>query len=354
MADGMTMRLGQMVRAVKTPTPLLQFLAGPHAERIAACWPAPHDCFFALPAARRHAAVILLSHGGMDFDVLARLVERHKDADIARKLVAAAHGPSAEVPAGLMKAMARMGETQWQLRDYDLFLDLFRDEQASPVLRHMADIRPEKLALIGALPAGLREASIVALVPNGDAARDLGLACDIAVRMQGEQHARRIAERLRRAKESSQLFAKAAEELAPERFTPPLPVPALPRPFEAVTERKQLAAIALEFQNCLRDFAYDMALGRMAVFAWRVEPAIVLALRWDAAGWRLAEAECKANTDAPDASLRELVSILARFDVRTGPALATLERRLNSHAHGHAESIGDSFRDRLELGELWD
>ena len=44
-------------------TPLLGFLAGPHADLIAQAWPAPHSGFFTLPTARRHAAAILLGRG---------------------------------------------------------------------------------------------------------------------------------------------------------------------------------------------------------------------------------------------------------------------------------------------------
>ncbi|MEM7767844.1 MAG: hypothetical protein AAF253_10195 [Pseudomonadota bacterium] len=349
MADGMAMRLAQIGKAAKGPTPLLSFLAGPHADAVAACWPAPHDRFFALPAARRHAAVVLLAQGAEDLGALARIVERHKDADIANRLMA-----GRDVPPGLMKAMARMGETQWRLDDYALFLDLFGDAQASPVLRHMAEIRPEQLALIGALPAGLRDAKVVAMVPNLGAARDLGLAFNLAGRIQGTGEGRRLAARWSRAKDTQKLLAMAVEDLEPQRFVRPPEVPVLPAVFEPVTSRKQLGAIALEFQNCLRDFAYDLAMGRMAVFAWRVEPAIALALRWDAAGWRLAEAEQAANELAEEAQLRELVQILAKVGIRAGPGLGTLVRRLNSHANGHVEHVGESFVDRLELGELWD
>ena len=40
----------------RTATPLLAFIAGDFADAVAQLWPAPHADFFALPAARRHAA----------------------------------------------------------------------------------------------------------------------------------------------------------------------------------------------------------------------------------------------------------------------------------------------------------
>ncbi|MEO1787744.1 MAG: hypothetical protein AAFR41_12075 [Pseudomonadota bacterium] len=349
MADGLAMRLSQVGKAAKGPTPLLSFLAGPHAEQVAACWPAPHDRFFALPAARRHVAVILLARGERDLDALARAVERHKDADLARKIMS-----GGDVPAGLMKAMGRLGETQWRLEDYELFLDLFRDVQANPVLRHMSAIGPEQLSLIGALPTGLRDARIVSLTPGLAAARDLGIAFDLAQMIKGDGSAPRLIARWARAKDTQKLFTMAIEDLQPERFTRSTAIPQLPAVFEPVVTRKQLEKVALEFQNCLRDFAHDLALGKMAVFIWRVAPAVALALRWDAAGWRLAEAELAANTDVDEAQLRELVAVLTKLGIRTGPGLGVLSGRLGRHPHGQVDDVGDTFHDRLELGDLWD
>jgi len=46
---------------VRHATPLLAFIAGGFADAVAQLWPAPHAEFFALPAARRHAAAIMLA-----------------------------------------------------------------------------------------------------------------------------------------------------------------------------------------------------------------------------------------------------------------------------------------------------
>ena len=353
MADGLSMRIPQIGKTAKGPTPLLSFLAGPHAELVATCWPAPHERFFALPAARRHAGVILLARGERDFPVLARALERYKDADIARRLM------DGDMPAGLMKAMGRMGETQWRLEDYERFLTLFDDDQANQVLRHMDQIDPAKLALISELPAGLRHARVVAMTPNLAAAYDLRLAFHLALRVHGVDRASRLIDRWGRTKDSSKLFEKAAADLEPERFARPAVVPEMPADFEPVLTRKRLGEVALEFQNCLRDFACDLAMGRMAVFIRRAQPAtslppVALAFRWDAAGWRLAEAEVAANESVPEPQLRDLVKIVTARGVRTGPSVNSVIRRLHRHPHGDAEYVGESWSERLELGELWD
>ena len=73
-------------QAARTATPLLAFVAGEFADPIARLWPAPHGDFFALPAARRHAAAILLAgHGRRPIgeSELRRLVEYQRDAVVA-------------------------------------------------------------------------------------------------------------------------------------------------------------------------------------------------------------------------------------------------------------------------------
>lgn len=348
MADGMTHRMQPAVSRAGDATPLLKFLAGPHAGAIASVWPAPHRDFLALPAARRHAAAILLARGARDLPDLANAVERHKDASLAHRLVG--NGEKG----GLMKALGRMGETLWRTDQYDRFLSMFGQPAANRVLRHMGSLHPDQLAVVFALPPRLHEASVVAKVPTLQAARDLALALRLVDRIHGEGTARKLAKTLAKADSSVSLFAKAADALVAERFQGPRPPPLLPAPFVAVTSGSALEKVALEFQNCLRDFRHDMVLGRMAVYRWNGEPNVVLALRWDPAGWRLAEAEVHANGDAPEETLRNIVDALALADVRTGPSAFTLGHRLRRHPHGEGEQIGDSWRDQLELGELWD
>lgn len=348
MADGLINRARLSAAKPAVATPLLQFLAGPHAGAIASVWPAPHRDFLALPAARRHAAAILLARGERDLAGLAHAVERHKDGAIAKRL---AYSPET---AGLMKAMGRMGETLWTMEQYTRFLTLFDSAGANRILRHMPEIHPEQLAVIHALPSALHEAAIVAKVPGVAAARDLGLALDLVGRMHGPRAAANLQKALAQTRDTPALFGKVAEALAAEVFNGPAPAPDLPVPFVRVRSASELDKIALEFQNCLRDFKGDMVLGRMAAYVWNGHPQVVLALRWDPAGWRLAEAELHANDEAPDETLHQIVDVLAAANVRTGPSTFMLANRLRRHPYGDPEHVGDTWRERLELGELWD
>lgn len=86
-----------LARAVPV-TPLLAFLAGGHAGAIARIWPAPHEDFLALPAARRHAAAILAGRAEYPPAQVQWLAARARDGDLAAELF------GGEAPGGLMKA----------------------------------------------------------------------------------------------------------------------------------------------------------------------------------------------------------------------------------------------------------
>jgi len=333
--------------------PLLGFLSGEHAAAIAQLWPAPHAGFYALPTARRHAAAMMVSglasNAPVDEARMVRTLERERDNRLAACL-------AGEPAPGLMKAMAKMGEQLWNRDDYARFLDLFAEPEAGRALRHMGKIRPGKFAVMLALPDALRQPKVLENVTTVPAARNLMAAFNLAVTNGNSATAMRLRERWSRAKDRTTLFKMAVEDLFPEEFTPLRPRPVLPLPFEAVKSRKQLADVALQFENCLRDFASDVGHGRMAVYVWQGNPNAAVALCHDAAGWRLAEAKVKGNGDVPEPELRKIVSAVQASGVRTGQALNTLAGWLERHAnHGeNHETQCDCFRCGLALGELWD
>jgi nucleotide-binding universal stress UspA family protein len=265
-----------------------------------------------------------------------------------------------ETPHGLLKALGRLGEALWDAADYDLLLSLFSDDNAAQVLRHTDEIRPAQLRLIRQLPTMLRVPKILGNIPDSrGAAEDLAEAFRLAVRMQGGRSATAIVQRWERAGSSVRLFDMAAEDLQPVHFGGLVLAPTLSPAFVPVNDRKMLESVALEFRNCLRDFTSDIAGGRMAVYVLRdgIERA-VLALRQDPAGWRLAEAKGKDNTDLREETLRFIVDAVERAGGRTGESSWVLSRRLHDHvctrcgpAHVPDRS---TWLAQLMLGTLWD
>lgn len=335
----------------RTATPLLTFVAGEFADAIAQLWPAPHGDFFALPAARRHAAAILLGGLGqreMPPSDLRRLVEYQRDAVVADAIA----GPLAT---GLMRALSKAGEALWKRRDYETFTSLMTDPMANEVLRHLDDVRPEAFAPLAALPPVLRTAPVVRVLLSAGAAADLAHAFHLAVMMREPGAAARIARRWGAGGDTRQVFMRAYEDLTPDVFRPVVPVPVLDQPFVRVTNRKQLQDVARDFRNCLAEHGGRIADGRMAVFIWQDEAPAAIALTHDAAGWRLAEAKAADNEDLGQHFLRDMVARLERVGVRTGPSVQAMMNRLDDRATSNAYPLQppQGFLESLALGDLW-
>lgn len=332
-------------------TPLLAFIAGEFADAVAQVWPAPHAEFFALPAARRHAAAMLLAglaHRVTPAADLRRLLEFQRDPVVANAIA----GP---LSTGLMRALAKAGEQLWRAEEYRTFAGLLAEPMANEVLRHLDEVRPAAFDPIAALPPALRISPVVRVLPSAAAATDLARAFRVAVRMRQPDAAGRLARRWGSGGDTLAVFRRAQEDLTPDAFRAADPPPAFEPPFTRITSRKQLEATALEFRNCLADHAQRIAEGRMAVYVWRAATPAALAFNWDVAGWRLAEAKAADNADLDVAQLQQLVRIVEAAGVRTGPSVQSLVQRLDDWACGttYCQPLGPSFVEQLALGDLW-
>lgn len=338
-------------------TPLLRYLAGEHAAHIEAIWPAPHEGFLTLPAARRHAAAILLAGLGgeakLSADRLANFIERQKDRVVAELVV----GP--HLSAGFIKMLNKCGETLWSTADYAELLKLYRAENSNLVLRHMEAISQTSLRPILLLPPALRNAKILSCVPHLSAAYDLADAFDLVGRIKGPEAQTSSAKRWGKAVNRQSLYSMASGDLLPDAAASYAPPPDLPAPFERIRSSKALRETALAFNNCLEDYAWAVAKGRMAVYVWRGEPHAAVALNWNVDGWRLAEAEAKSNTELEEAPLRDIVETLVAYGVRTGSSIEALSGRLTRLGQQYEVTAYEddlklkSFKDRLDLGDLW-
>lgn len=336
---------------------LLSFLAGDHAPALATLWPAPHEGFYALPTARRHAAAMLVSSPGerhaLSRDGILRLIERQKDRVIADLLAGPAHS------AGLMKALGKLGEVLWTEAEYACFLSLYSDENAGLYLRHLQEIRPHMLDIIDVLPAKLRQSRLLSFVRHKAAARDVRTAYDLIARFSDADHQKRAAERWCRAARRDRLFEMIREDLTAERPVRRSPPPLLPSPFRRIETVRQLKATALDFSNCLADYSDCFVAGRMAIYVWEGSPAAAVALNWNIDGWRLAEAEAAGNTELDEAPLRDIAEALEAKGVRIGSSIHNLRYRLSTYAHENESeidarrSVAFSFRDQCDLGDLW-
>jgi hypothetical protein len=334
------------------PTPLLAFLAGEHAEAIARAWPAPHAEFFALTAARRHAAALALLHRPQDEARVRVLVETMPLRDLAA--FAFQHPPR-----GLSRALSRLGETLLPEAQYVRLMAMLRDADAAQVLHHADVVDEALLGKLAALPPALRRARIVAMTPNTVAAQYLADGFAMARAVNPHRSERDLAMAFARAEDTQRLFALAIASLAPDRFAQQGPPPAMAWPYRAIVTREALHAEALRFRNCIASYVFDIGAGAMAVYVREFGEPAMIALKRDVGGWRLAEALAVDNIPLPEPELAAIVADFTAAGVRAGPPVRMIEDQLETFAVTPAQPAGvaiviePTLHQRLALGQLW-
>lgn len=310
------------------PTPLLTYLAGEYATEVAAIWPAPHEGFLKLPAARRHLVAMLIDQqlpiSGLVGDRIAERVTFDRDSIVADPVLP--NGSS-----GLMKVLSRAGEVLWSKADYAALLRLVQKSGMTKLLRHRQSFDTSFVQTASALPDAMLRPQILEAVPHLSAAQDVAEAVEVLLHSEGEMAIAALAGRLVRIKDPVVMMDRLGEALFPDAFAPYAPPPELTDPFVRIIGRKQLKEVALAFKNCLRDYDADLASGRTAVYVFRAQPAAVFALDRDARGWALQEAVLAGNKPLPKPLLHDLVAKLRVRNVRVGTGLAGLKDRLHRH-----------------------
>ncbi|MEM7662340.1 MAG: hypothetical protein AAF292_08810 [Pseudomonadota bacterium] len=310
------------------PTPLLVHLAGEYAGEIASIWPAPHEGFFALPAARRHLVAMLIDQdlpiNNLIGDRIAERVTFDRDSIVADPVL-----PNGS--AGLMKVLSRAGEVLWSKVDYAALLRLVQRDGMTKLLRHRQVFDTNFVQTASALPDPFLRPQILEAIPHRAAAEDVAEVVGILLHHEGEAAVAELAERLVRTKDAVAMMDRLGEALFPDVFAPYVQPPELDGQFVRIVGRKQLKEVAITFKNCLRDYDVDLASGRTAVFVFKAEPAAVLSLERDARGWALQEALHAGNQPLSKSLLREMVAKLRAKGVRVGTGLGGLKDRLHRH-----------------------
>lgn len=312
------------------PTPLLAYLANGYAPELAAIWPAPHDGFLTLPAARRHAAAMLIdaSRPVSDADAahIAGQVTFSRDCELGEVILEGGPGGG-----GLMKMLGRLGEILWQPEDYAALLRLKARNSATKLLQHMKTVNPASLRLAAGLPDMFLHPVIIAGIPTPACALDLVEAIGVIEAGDGRGAVHDLVRRMIRAKSDVARMDMVGDALLPNVFAPYRPLPQLPGRFQPVCDRAQLKVTALAFKNCLRSYDGDLASGQIGVFVTASDPSVVLSVGRDARGWMLEEAKIAANEPVPKPLLKDLAADLVSAGVRVGTGLGDLQRRLHGH-----------------------
>ncbi len=258
----------------REPSALLAFLAGEFAGEIAGLWPAPHTAFLLAPAPRRHLACLGLS---LKSNAVAPALEG--------SLRQAVRGIAPASPAGLVRALGRLGETAWSAGDYGLLLNQLADPQAAKVLNHAEAISARKVRVLASLPGAVACAGAGRFALTEDQGALLAECYQGLVRREGEAAATELARRWALASTPAALFERVSTDLVPRASAPPHP--GTPRLVPLAT-RKAMADAGRRYRNCLAGRVLD---DWSHYYEWRGQPGAIVCISRDPLfGWRLDEA----------------------------------------------------------------
>lgn len=289
------------------PSALLAHLAGEAALALAQLWPAPHESYLTAHCARRHLLGVAIACG-------ARLESRDAVTALTAPLSRAIARLVPDAPAGLRRALGRMGEIGWPFETYRSLVALLRRPRSSKVLRHLESVEASVVESLALLPANLLDAGLGRLLLPADAAR-VAADCFAAIAgRDGPERSESAARRWASVREARTLFEKIEGDLLQQ---PTLPFPSTPR-LRWLTPADMIAA-GRRFGNCLASLREAAARGESVLGEWAgAPPAIVRIDRDPVFGWRLEELLGPNNEPLAAAELSEIESELRALGVHVG------------------------------------
>lgn len=312
---------------VREASTLLAFIAGEFADEVAHLWPAPHTAFIVAPAARRQLVFLSLAlqRGADGWTAGAAFARQALEAPLKTAIRELTPG----APAGLARALGRIGETAWSAQDYGLLLQRLADERTAKVLRHAMAITPVDVRVLSSLPPTLVEAGGAILRLTEDQCALLAECFTGIERRDGKEAAAGTARRWSKANDAAGLFKMVEADLAPPAADPPFPGTERLRPLPT---REALADAARRFRNCLEGRVLD---GLTHYYEWTGAQGAIVAIEHDHLfGWRLDEALGQANAVLDDATQRAVEEELAGLGVHVGRNAWTLRRLAEKAARG--------------------
>lgn len=232
----------------------LKALAPDLADDIAAHFPFPHQPFFELAPTRMHLLGMLIT--GSDPDVIEFDRLRSLKWHDAVTLIAE------PCPVGLERILSSMALPVWTSEDYRKLWALVTCQKAMTVLRHSREVTPALVAVLHELPPMLRAAKVCRHVRRPIEASVVARMCDtpdkaasllVSITASGSRHD--FYEMLLKVVRKSDVFPSP----------PPIDHPDV-RP---VADLDDLRRTALEFQNCMRAYADQIASGSLAFYVAR-------------------------------------------------------------------------------------
>jgi hypothetical protein len=334
---------GVRPQPVDAASPLLEFIAGEFAARIAGVWPKPYAAFLAAPAARRHLVCLAFTYApdGAPIDV---------DGVLGRTLRRTIHIAVPAAPAGLARALERLGERAWSEADYRRLVRMLSGHQTGKILRHRDQIDAGEVRALSLLPETLLEHGLGKLCLNEAAASVIEEAFTAIGRRDGEAAAEALAPRWAAVENLRGLAERVRHDLEPEVVPPPFAGTDRLRP---ILTKAALVDAASRYKNCLRGHLHSAGSGTSAYYEWMEVPGAVLEITRDRLhGWTLDQARLAENKAVPEPMRTAITQDLVSMGVHIGRSLWQVNDALDDVANKpmepirtEAEVIGELFGD---------
>lgn len=300
------------------PSPLLTHLAGEFAPAIAALWPEPHAPFLTAAAPRRHLLCLALAEAGSEPLATRVILER----PLKHAVPAALRHP----PAGLCRALGRLGEQAWTATEYAGLVRLLALRGSAKLLRHSPAIDRARAAALARLPDALLDHGPALLLVDEASAALLAEAFEALVRRDGAAAAGVIAAGWSQAPNLAVLADAVRLDLEPEPPAPPFAGTERLRP---LADKAAILDAAARYRNCLRDQICWASNGDSAFYEWIGEPSAVLEITRDRLyGWRLDQARLADNKPVPLEARGPLLEALREMGVHVGRSVWDLSNAL--------------------------
>jgi hypothetical protein len=314
---------------IGAPTPLLTHLAGDFAPRVAGLWPPPHRAFVESAAERRHLVCLALSATS------EQLTTGLASAVIGAPFRRALRLVAPDAPAGLARALGRLGEVAWTADDYRRLVELLGQPGASDVLHHKAELSRELLHRFCALAAPLHAAGLSHIELSGPQADLLTRLHAALARRDGDEAALAAARRWGAGGSAADVFMRAIASV--RRELPPPPFSDTDR-LRAMRTLPQLDEAGGRYSNCLNGLAYAGDPG-YAWYEWLGEPGAMIELADDTLyGWALRQARLLGNAPVPAATRAEITAALRELGVHVGMSSWEVDQALRAARDGKAQT----------------
>jgi hypothetical protein len=282
----------------------LKALAPDLADDIAAHFPFPHHPFFELAPARMHLLGMLITGSdrlAIDFDRLRSLKWQEAGTLIADPC-----------PTGLERILSSMPLPVWSFEDYRKLWSVMTCQKAMTVMRHAREVTPALVAVLYELPPILRTAKVCRHVRQPIEASVLARMCDTT------DKAALLLVSITASGSRNDFYETVLKVVRKSDVFPAPPVIDHPdvRP---ILDLDDLRRTALAFQNCMRVYADQIAVGSLAFYVVEGEERAVVSVK-PLVGGRVVIDEMKGvgNTRLSDAAERRIRSIFQKHGMVKG------------------------------------